>query len=527
MKKKVILKKIKSFGKKIGVFLKKLVKIIKVLLKNLVKFVKSFSDKKFGKYTGKQVLCLVGIILLVLIVGSTICNTIDSKVKDYPVVYKSNENKLLLLKQNSDVGKEVKLSSEGLASDVMYANTTERYLLFVKNDGLYLYDSKSKEETTKLVSNISDYYKFTEDDKYIVMMDDNNNLYVYNYRGEKEVIDRNIKTVEGLSKKNIIYIKEGALYIKGLKAAKKDSIKIVDGIYQARVTNDGKKVYYIDSSRELYEYNVSKKKNTKIDTGVSQLYMSEETGKMYYLTNDTNRYYTAYYYNGKNSEKVSENVSSVVDYDADKEQLLYLTSEDYYTLYYQKGTKKAQRVDNKFSSSSIKAYIHEDEIYYVNSKNELKYTKIRGSKLGRIIKVSKNVESELYVTKKGYVYLSDLDDNSNGKLYIASGGTARKIDSNVRDLKLKVSNNGKKIYYLKDFEKNAGTLCVSSGRKGKEIAKDIYSYQYVNDKLMYYVKNYSLSGNSGDLYRYDGNHEKIASGVYGIATMPNSFKLDK
>jgi hypothetical protein len=217
----------------------------------------------------------------------------------------------------------------------------------------------------------------------------------------------------------------------------------------------------------------------------------------------------------------------VVDYDADKEQLLYLTSEDYYTLYYQKGTKKAQKVDNKFSSSSIKAYIHEDEIYYLNSKNELKYTKIRGSKLGRIIKVSKNVESELYVTKNGYVYLSDLDDNSNGNLYIASGGTARKIDSNVRDLKLKVSNNGKKIYYLKDFEKNAGTLCVSSGRKGKELAKDIYSYQYVNDKLIYYVKNYSLSGNSGDLYRYDGNHEKIASGVYGIATMPNSFKLDK
>lgn len=527
MKKKVILKKIKSFAKKIGILLKKLVKLVKVLVKKLVKAIKEFSDKKFGKYTGKHVLCLVGIILLVLVVGSTISNTIDSKVQDYPVVYKSNDNKLMLLQPNSKIGKEVKLSSEGLASNVMYANKTERYLLFVKNDGLYLYDSKSKEETTKLVSNISDYYKFTEDDKYIVMMDDNNNLYVYNYRGEKEVLDRNIKTIEGLSKKNIIYIKEGALYIKELKSPKKDSVKIVDGIYQARVTTNGKKIYYIDSSRELYEYNVSKKKNTKIDTGVSQLYMSEETGKMYYLTNDTNRYYTTYYYDGKKSEKISENVSSVVDYNADKEQLLYLTSEDYYTLYYQKGTKKAQRIDNKFNSSSIKAYIHEDEIYYVNSKNELKYTKIRGAKLGRIIKVSKDVESELYVTKKGYVYLSDLDDNSNGNLYIASGGTARKIDSNVRDLKLKVSNNGKKVYYLKDFEKNAGTLCVSSGRKGKELAKDVYSYQYVNDKLMYYVKNYSLSGNSGDLYRYDGEHEKIASDTYGIATMPNSFKLDK
>ena len=284
MKKKVILKKIKSFAKKIGILLKKLVKLVKVLVKKLVKAIKEFSDKKFGKYTGKHVLCLVGIILLVLVVGSTISNTIDSKVQDYPVVYKSNDNKLMLLQPNSKIGKEVKLSSEGLASNVMYANKTERYLLFVKNDGLYLYDSKSKEETTKLVSNISDYYKFTEDDKYIVMMDDNNNLYVYNYRGEKEVLDRNIKTIEGLSKKNIIYIKEGALYIKELKSPKKDSVKIVDGIYQARVTTNGKKIYYIDSSRELYEYNVSKKKNTKIDTGVSQLYMSEETGKMYYLT---------------------------------------------------------------------------------------------------------------------------------------------------------------------------------------------------------------------------------------------------
>ena len=69
-----------------------------------------------------------------------------------------------------------------------------------------------------------------------------------------------------------------------------------------------------------------------------------------------------------------------------------------------------------------------------------------------------------------------------------------------------------------------GDLYVTSGGKGKQLVKNVYSYQYANDKLIYYIKNYSLVSNRGDLYRYDGKSEKIQKDVYAsIATMPEGY----
>ena len=528
MKKEKVLKKIKSIFKKIGILFINLLKIVKRLIKKFVKFVNEFSKKDFGKVKGVYIVRIVLVLIALLFVNALIGEINSVKSVDYPIVYKTNDGKLMALKHNGETKDAIKLSGEGSANYVMYANTTNRYLLFVKNDGLYLYDSKSKEQTTKIVSNISDYYKFTSDDKYIVMKDDNSTLYVYDYSGDKQRLDVGIKNVEGLSTKNVIYTKDGSLYIKGLKASKDDKEKIVDGIFRSQVTEDGKTVYYIDSAKNLYEYNVSKKEKNQIDSLVTNMTINEE-GKFYYLKKESNARSTLFHYNGKKSTKVAEGVYEILDSSAKEQQVLYLKKNNKYELYYQYKDKDADLVDGKLDSNNVTAYLFENkEIYYLNHKNELYYAKINGSKIKRSIKVLGDISSQLYKTKSGFVFMSNVNDESLGDLYIAKGYKAVKIDSNVysSQTQIKISNSGKKIYYIKDYKNDNGTLFVSNnGGKGKQISTDVHSFEYANDKLIYYIKGYSLVNNRGDLYRYDGKSEKVATDVdAAIATMPETYK---
>lgn len=525
MKKEIFLKKVKKVFKKVFALFIALFKMIKRVIKKFVKFIKEFSKKDFGKVKGIYIVRGILVLIALFFICSLISKINTVKSVDYSIVYKTDDKKLMLLNADGKPGEEIKLSGEGSANYVKYANTTDRYVLFVKNDGLYLYDSKSKEQTTKILSNVSDYYKFTENDKYIVMEDDNSNLYVYNYKGDKERIDTDIKSVEGLSDKNVIYVKDGALYIKGLKVTKDDKEKIADSVLQAKVTKNGKFVYYVDGTRTLKMYNVLKNKSVEIDDRTTQMFLDEESGKMYYLVSDASKYYNLYYYNGKKSEKVAEEVYSVIDYDADEAQILYLKKNNNYELYYQKGIKEADLVDDKLKSSVTTAYIfNNDSIYYLTNKNVLNYAKINGAKINRVIKVSDNVSSTLYLSKNGFVYLTDVNDESMGDLYITKGHKAKHIDSKVYSLQIKISNNGKKIYYMKDYKKGKGDLYVSNGGKGKQLIKNVYSYQYASDNLIYYIKNYSLVNNRGDLYRYNGESERIKKDVYAsIATMPDGY----
>ena len=520
------LDKVKVVTKKLGILLVNLIKVIKRLIKKLIKAIKEFGTKDFGKFKGIHVIRVVLIALLIWFMSSLVSTINSVESIDYPVVYKTNDKKLMLLNANDGKDEAIKIGSEGQTSDVMYAHSTNRYVLYVKNDGLYLYDSKSKEETTKLVANIAEWYEFTDDDKYVIMLDDSNNLYVYDFKNESEKIESNITSIVGYSNKNVIYTKDGSLFIKGLKASKDDKKKISDSYYNRPVLLDnGKYVYFIDSSKNLYKYNVSKDRNEQIDSNVGQMYVSEETGKMYYYKDGAN----LHYYDGKDNEEIAKDVVYIADNDPDAGQILYLKKNNKYELYYQKGTKEADLIDDSLDNGAITAYIYDNKaIYYIDSKHDLNYAKIKGAKIKRVIKVDDEVY-DLYSVKKGFVYVTDIKDGNSGTLYITNGPEAKKIDENVSSVRsnIKVSNSGKKIYYLKNFEETSGDLYVSSGREGKKIVKNVCSYEYANDDLIYYVSNCSMVNNfnyPGDLYKYDGKSTKLATDITApIATMRDSY----
>ena len=73
--------------------------------------------------------------------------------------------------------------------------------------------------------------------------------------------------------------------------------------------------------------------------------------------------------------------------------------------------------------------------------------------------------------------------------------------------------DGKKLYYFKNYENKGGDLYVYNGSKSKLIDTDVYSFNYVNKGYLYYIKDYSVTNNSGDLYRYTGKSVKIATDV--------------
>lgn len=53
----------------------------------------------------------------------------------------------MLLKHNGESGDEIKLSGEGSANYVMYANTTNRYVLFVKMmDYIYMIQNQKNKQ---------------------------------------------------------------------------------------------------------------------------------------------------------------------------------------------------------------------------------------------------------------------------------------------------------------------------------------------------------------------------------------------
>jgi len=484
--------------------------------KALKNFIGNIGDQ--FKKIDKKIIGILFIAILLIILVSKLFGTKDI---DYPVVFNDSDGDLYLMTTkvySKDDG--VKLATSESSTRVKYANNTDRYVIFQKEENLYLYDSHKKSETTKIIDNIAgtNYY-FTGNDKYIVALDEDDNIQIYNFKTTKKV-EGGVSTILEISEDHILFEKDGILYIRSANPNKDDKNKISDS-YNANVlfSEDGKSVIYTDTDNKLHVYNVKNKEDNIIDSDVTNYYCDLETcNKMYYVkTGDTR---DIYYYNGKKGVLVEEDVYSVLERDASKEQIIYTKANgNSYDLYYQKGTKEADKVDSDVGIVKSAKLYNNKVIYYINGDNKVKYAKISGSKISRRLDLLENVSGYLTEYKDGYAVITDVDDNYNGTLYILKGSKAKKIDTSVNSSKVVVSNDGKKIYYLKDYE-ISGTLYVATGTKTKEIAKDVHLFEYMNNDLIYYIRDYNSSKSRGDLYRYTGKSKKIVENVSRLASSP-------
>lgn len=482
--------------------------------KVLVRLKRIICNKKFLK--------IVGLLVAVLLVLVVIINIINgNKGIDYPVIYNNNDADLYLLssKEKSD-SNAIKLAAGESVSNVIYANTTNKYVLFQKNEDLYIYKSNKKGETTKVIDNIS-MAMFTDNDKYVIALDGDNNLYVYNYKSSNK-IDKKVSTIIDYNDDYVLYEKDNVVYLKSLNHKKDDRIK-VSSSYSTYIefSEDGKNVIFIDGEGKLYTYNIKKDSKKEIDKKVVNFYCDKKScDHMYYVTSGNTK--KIVYYDGK-KEDIAKDVYLVYDTNLDNKQVVYVTLKDNkYTIYYQKGTKSAEKVDGKLDSVRFVRLINGKEIYYITGGNEVRYAKINGSKISDKETLAKDVVGYLHLYKKGYAFVTDVDEYSNGTLYIARNGKAKKIDEKINSSLITVSKKGDKIYFVKDYN-ISGDLYYTKGKKSKLIESDIHSYQYFKDDLLYFVKDYNVSTARGNLYRYSGKTIKIAENVTRVASSPVEY----
>lgn len=517
--KSVDLKKILNKTVKV---LKNIFLLIKKLISVAVIKIKEISKTRYGKIDGNYVL-IGGLLVLVLLVA-LISNLFNGGIVDYPVIYNNRDGDLYLLTNKSkNEDDAIKLSNSERSEEVVYANNSNRYVLFKKKSDLYLYDAKAKDETTKIVSDVRTYL-FSFDDKYIIALDKESSLIVYNYK-EVFKIEKDVTSIIAISDDNILYEKDNTLYVRSINPKKDDRLKVSEEYdTNVRFSEDGKNVIYIDDSKELHIFDIKKDKDEKVAKNVTKYYCDKKScEKMFYEAKDDNK--SIFYYDGKDSTRVVKELYNVNAYDVERKQLVYTVIDDgEYSLYYQKGSSDKSLIENDLQGLREVKLFEGKDIYFTTSDNEVRYAKISGNKIRVVKSIAEDVSGYFYAHKDGYVFISDMKDGS-GVLNLARSGKIKEIDKDVYTGLITISEDGKSIYYLKDY-KRTGDLYVSKGGRGKIIEKDVYNYEYMNKDLIYLIRDYSTSKGSGDLYKYTNKSVKIAENVTRIASSPVYYVVD-
>ncbi len=467
-----------------------------------------FKSMKIGNFTLKHLLIGIVCVVLAVLLIRGVANSFskESKVPDYGVVYTNDDGDLMVVGANGK--KPVKLANDS-SNDVQYANTTERFILFTKDDNLYLYDKKKGEDTTKIDKDVSS-FGFSDDDKYIYYVNDEDELYTY--KKESKKIDSDVTYVVGTIDNNIVYSKDDELYFRNMNG-KKDKVKVASDVKNQALSEDGSKILYQTDDNDLYIYKVSSKKATKLASDVNTILdANEDLDKIMYTDIDDDTYFIK---GTKATKLVSE--ANVLDTSIEDEQLVYEKDDE---LFYQKGTKKAVKIDD---AENVKnAYIYNgNEVYYTvanDDKNELYYSKV-GSKASSPKSVLDDAYSYVYTYyDKGLIAFSNVESYV-GELNLIKGGKATKITDDVKTTSITPNHKGNKLYFLGNYDSKdgSGSLMSTTSKKAKTLADDVKDYDYVKDNLIYVSSGYSSKSGKFDLNVYNGRKLiKIADSVKSV-----------
>ena len=545
----------------------------------IAKLKTKFANAKTAKY-----LKIGGIVIVVIALGLIAKNLLKGdETPKYSLLYVSKDNDLMMVNANTD--KTEKITGDATDTEAIYANQSNRYILYTKEYKLYLLDTKKPEEPTKIAKDVNS-FAFSENDKYVYYTNDESDLYIYDMK-DSEKIESNVDSVIGTTKDKILYEKSNKLYVRSLKLSKDDETKIDSDIYYSYFTEDKKAVVYYNEDSDLYLYNIGKAKSEKLASDVSEVVQAnEDYSKFFYLDDEDLKYYK----NGK-TIKIADEVGTVYFADVDTMQVLYTEEDDSYInyetdddyddygsgdynyddydydygsgdynyddydydyddygsgdynyddydydydeyygvvesyLYYQKGEK--DRVTVKKNIALTDAIIDDGKaIYYIENdddQNKLYYAKISGSKVKDPEKVSSKLYSSDFTVGYDKGLLVFTGDEEKANLQLIKKDKLVEIAKDVLESNVQINNNQNKLYFLTDYdyEDGEGKFQVYNGSKLKEISKDVYSARYIRDDLIYIFKDYN--DDEVTMYRYNGKkEEKIADEVIDVMPIYNS-----
>lgn len=486
--------------------------------------------------------------ILLLLVGSLFRTNITP---DYPIVFKGADNRLMVITRNNDVNDITNIEE----TDIVYANSDVRYILYTDKNTLYLLDTTST-NNKKILTNNANSYGFSSDDKYVYYIENNKDLHLYNRKTASDtLIDTDVTKFLDISLNYAIYEKDNCLIVKDIETGSSD---IAAKSYEEIIlSKDGKKMLYsnlnTDESLNYYLYNFVDSSNERILTDIEELlsYNANFT-KFIYTTKTTD---TINIYNNIKDSKASSDKKFVAldkdsvtkeEYEANQklEAEINLRNEmrDYaknytvsaYDVYYQNNQTKTL-----LASSVNKVYINDitdRKLIYTkmnwNSNFDLaNYTSLEEFK--KDIETNKEnglyykvIDTEASLVKENVnetlvvellsgdgIYFSEDNNLYYSKVTNKKAGAYKLVAENlINPIKDMTSDVGL-IYLVKENDTN--TLKYISGGKSSIISTNVYP-EYITisetENAIYYLKDYE--NNQGKLMLYNGIiNSKIADGV--------------
>lgn len=486
--------------------------------------------------------------ILLLLVGSLFRTNITP---DYPIVFKGADNRLMVITRNNDVNDITNIEE----TDIVYANSDVRYILYTDKNTLYLLDTTST-NNKKILTNNANSYGFSSDDKYVYYIENNKDLHLYNRKTASDtLIDTDVTKFLDISLNYAIYEKDNCLIVKDTETGSSD---IAAKSYEEIIlSKDGKKMLYsnlnTDESLNYYLYNFVDSSNERILTDIEELlsYNANFT-KFIYTTKTTD---TINIYNNIKDSKASSDKKFVAldknnvtkeEYEANQklEAEINLRNEmrDYaknytvsaYDVYYQNNQTKTL-----LASSVNKVYINDitdRKLIYTkmnwNSNFDLaNYTSLEEFK--KDIETNKEnglyykvIDTEASLVKENVnetlvvellsgdgIYFSEDNNLYYSKVTNKKAGAYKLVAENlINPIKDMTSDVGL-IYLVKENDTN--TLKYISGGKSSVISTNVYP-EYITisetENAIYYLKDYE--NNQGKLMLYNGIiNSKIADGV--------------
>ena len=486
--------------------------------------------------------------ILLLLIGSLFRNNITP---DYPIVFKGADNRLMVITRNNDVNDITNIEE----TDIVYANSDVRFILYTDKNTLYLLDTTST-SNKKILTNKASSYGFSSDDRYVYYIENNKDLRLYNRKtNASTLVDTDVTKFLDISLNYAIYEKDNSLIVKDIETGSTD---IAAKSYEEIIlSKDGKKMLYsnlnADESLNYYLYNFADSSNNRILTNIEEiLSYNPNFTKFIYTTKTTD---TINIYNNIKDSKASSDKKFVAldkdsvtkeEYEANKKlgEEVNLRNEmrDYaknytvraYDVYYQNNQTKtllASSVNKVYldditdrkliytkmnwnNAFDLANYISLEEFkkdVEINKENGLYYKTFDTE--ASLVKENVNENIVVELLSGDGIYFSEDDNLYYSKVTNKKASPYKLVAENlIHSIKDMTSDMGL-IYLVK--EDNTNTLKYISGGKSNVISTNVYP-EYVTisetENGVYYLKDYE--NNKGRLMLYNGIiNSKIADDI--------------
>jgi hypothetical protein len=461
--------------------------------------------------------------------------------------YDSNDSTYdLYLKDMNKPDEEPKKIDSGFSYDSYHVAGDFKSVVYTVNSTLYFSDFEDREKIDSDVRN----FAASEDNSVIAYdLTDDEGSYLYK-DGESRKLDSNSYLLDYNRELSVILLYEDSDGDSGDDVASivlngGEAQKLASGpdISIGSIADDGTFYFTVSDKISMLDYLVN-------DMGGDGDYYLDE-----YRSEDSSTWSydlkSLYYFNGRESLKVAEDVSgsslwiyndspkSFLTYnvvDMDRMGALNLSNVVDGTLslsgwFYDEIAKNGESFLSVSGAEGVSlgqgalatAYYSDYEKNWLAYKFDEKEDGVGDLCKVKIAKgaVPEKVDDDIYgvefVTPGGDIaYIKDVN-KGDGDLCI----NGKRIDSDVAPgsaLAFK-SEGYKNYYYLCDYDwtDQAGVLKTVRGDKGEEIAADVHSFYSAGDGKMFVIRDWRTSRYNGDIVRLNGKDDvRIDSGVSGI-----------